>query len=101
MIIVWAGVSTYLGLGPLILDWSGGAVVLPDEAGRIKYNQIRLVHRTGDGHQLLTWQTSAPASHSAPGIAGQIAYDGAGNYYWCYAANSWARIGPAGYSNSF
>lgn len=47
-----------------------------------------------------TWAT-APATHTATGVAGQIAYDAAGNLYWCYAANAWARSGPGGYSNSF
>ena len=34
-------------------------------------------------------------------ISGQVSFDASGNYYWCYAPNSWARIGPAGYSNTF
>ena len=100
MIYLWTTESGYLGV--LVWDAGGGAVVsLPDETGRIRYNQIRLAHRTGDGHKLLTWTTAAPGSHSASGTAGQIAYDSSGNFYWCYAANSWARIGPAGYSNTF
>ena len=44
---------------------------------------------------------TAPASHAAPGRAGQIATDAAGNLYFCYAPNSWARLGSGGYSNSF
>ncbi len=32
---------------------------------------------------------------------GAIAFDSAGNFYWAYSENRWARIGPGGYSNSF
>jgi hypothetical protein len=71
------------------------------QRGNIDYDQVRKTARTGDGTQLLTWNVTPPATHSATGTAGQIAYDSSGNYYWCYAANSWARIGPGGYSNSF
>jgi hypothetical protein len=48
----------------------------------------------------LAW-SAPPASHSAVGAAGQIAFDSAGNFYFCYAADSWARIGAAGYSSAF
>jgi hypothetical protein len=44
---------------------------------------------------------AAPVTHSSSGATGQVALDSSGNFYWCYATNSWARIGPGGYSNSF
>ena len=93
----------YIGLGPLIEDWGGGGVVtLPsDECGRIKYNQIKLAHRTGNGKQLLTWSTPAPASNAATGTPGQIAFDVSGNFYFCYDTNAWAQLGPGGYSIAF
>jgi hypothetical protein len=34
------------------------------------------------------------------GTPGEVAFDSAGNWYWCYALNSWARIGPGGYGSA-
>lgn len=34
---------------------------------------------------------AVPASDSAPGTAGQVAYDGT-YFYWCYATNAWLRV---------
>jgi hypothetical protein len=72
----------------------------PTQRGNIAYDQIKASDRTGDGNQLLTY-SEIPATSGAAGTAGQIAVDGFGNWFWCYAANSWARIGPAGYSISW
>jgi hypothetical protein len=97
--------------------------------GNIDYDQIRAAARQGNGSlfqmagsggwaqgHLLVFDANGnlidgggagapvvgvPATHSSTGTPGQIAYDSAGNFYWCYAANSWARIGSGGYSNSF
>jgi hypothetical protein len=41
------------------------------------------------------------ASHTATGTAGQIGYDSAAFFYFCYAANLWVRIGAAGYTMGF
>jgi hypothetical protein len=43
---------------------------------------------TGTGDLLIV--TAAPASSSATGLAGQIAYDGS-FFYVCVAANTWVR----------
>lgn len=105
MIIVWGSEMPYAGaVRPLIFTWSSGAAPIPPPAtqrGDIDFDQIRVAARTGDGNQLLTWNVIGPGSHSSFGVPGQIAYDVSGNFYWCYAADSWARIGPGGYSNSF
>lgn len=106
MILEWAASGDkYIGLNPLLRFWpDGGApsAAIPATArGDIDYDQIRVSARTGNGNQLLTWTTPAPAVSASTGTTGQIAYDSAGNFYWCYAANSWARIGTGGYSNSF
>lgn len=71
------------------------------QRGNIDYDQIRSAARTGNGSQLLTYSTTAPGRHTDVGTAGQIAYDSSGNWYWCYATNTWARMGPGGYSNTF
>lgn len=105
MILNWTGELGYVGLQPLIRVWgsgAGGSAVIPATArGDIDSDQIRASARTGNGSQLLTWTAPAPALHTSTGVAGQVAYDSSGNLYWCYATNSWARIGPGGYSNSF
>jgi hypothetical protein len=105
--------------------------VTADERGRLAYNQIRSVHRNGAGGQVqmfgggathsgysVAWDNegniidpnlgftvtrapSVPAHASTLGTPGQVAMDGSGNLYWCYATNQWARIGPAGWSNTF
>lgn len=106
MILNWAGGELgYLGLQPLIRIWgagSGAAAIAPASArDDLTYDQIRVSDRTGNGAQLLTWTIPAPVSAASAGSAGQIAYDGTGNFYFCYAPNQWAKLGPAGYSNSF
>ena len=69
--------------------------------GNIDYDQIRVAARTGNGPQLLTWSVPGPGAASSTGTPGQIAYDSLGNFYFCYATNSWAQIGAGGYSTSF
>jgi hypothetical protein len=104
MILNWSSELSYIGLQPLIRSWTsgGGAAVIPSSArGNIDFDQIRVAARTGNGQQLLTWSIPAPATHSSTGTPGQIAYDASGNLYFCYAANSWARLGSSGYSNTF
>lgn len=81
---------------------SAAAAVIPATSrGDIDFDQLLVAARTGNGSQLHTWTSPAPGGHGSVGSAGQVAYDSSGNLYWCYAANSWARIGPGGYSNSF
>lgn len=80
---------------PLIVGWAAGAAPIPVPAtarGNIDFDQIRVAARTGNGNQLLTWNTIGPGSHSATGTPGQIAYDSSGNLYICYATNSWVKI---------
>ena len=106
MILNWTGGDLgYIGLQPLIHSWgSGGGEATFGAAsarGNIDYDQIRVAARTGNGTQLLTWTFPAPVTFSAAGTPGQTAYDTSGNFYWCYATNAWAMIGPGGYSNSF
>lgn len=93
------GVNVSKALAYAALD--SGQPPPPDQRGNIDYNQIRASARTGNGMQFLTYSTPYPAKHGDAGVAGQVAFDTAGNFYLCYAENSWARIGPTGYSNSF
>ena len=100
--IIWSSPSSYVGLPVEIgVPTASGLTETPTARGNIDYDQIRVAARTGNGHQLLTWQSPCPATATSAGTAGMTAYDGSGNLYWCYAANQWARIGPAGWSNSF
>jgi len=69
--------------------------------GNIDYDQIRASARTGNGPQLLTYTFPPPATSSDAGTPGQISFDAAGNWYWCYDTDLWARIGPGGYSDSW
>ncbi len=105
MIIVWGAELSYVGTRGIVAGFGGGSaasVVIPASArGNIDFDQIRVAARTGNGTQLLTWNSLGPGAHTSTGVAGQIAYDSSGNVYVCYATNSWLRIGPAGYSNSF
>ena len=81
---------------------AAASVVVPAvERDNITFDQIAIASRTGNGSQLLTWSIPAPGAHSSTGTPNQVAYDALGNFYWCYATNSWARIGPGGYSNTF
>lgn len=98
------GDATYTQVVELYLyGLAGSAPVVPPntQRGNIAFDQIRGTDRTGDGNQLLAWTTTVPATSGAAGNAGQIAYDGAGNLYWCFFANAWARIGPGGFSTSW
>ena len=70
------------------------------QRGYIAYDQIRASDRTGNGDQLLTYTVPVPASATSAGTPGQVAFDSAGYWYWCYAVNSWARIGPTGYGSA-
>jgi len=94
------GDPTYTDVGELFL-YAPSAPPAPTQRGNIAYDQIKASDRTGNGNQLLTWSTTAPAHSTSTGVAGQISFDSAGNYYWCYAANSWARVGPGGFSTSW
>ena len=44
---------------------------------------------------------TVPAHFNSSGTTGQVSYDGSGNFYWCYLTDTWAQMGPGGYSNSF
>jgi hypothetical protein len=91
-----AGNGTYAPATPV----SQSFTVAASQRGNTAYDQIRTSDRTGNGPQLLTYTIPAPASATSAGTPGQIAFDAAGNWYWCYAVNSWARIGPAGYGSA-
>jgi hypothetical protein len=80
---------------------AAGAPPPPTQRGNIAYDQIKASDRTGNGDQLMTWNNPFPATPTSPGAAGQTAYDSSGNLYWCFAANTWARIGPGGYSTTW
>ena len=50
---------------------------------------------------VVAWTTDIPATHTAPGVQGTIAFDPTGvdqHLYICVATNSWFRVGI---SNSF
>lgn len=47
-------------------------------------------HKSEDVNSVLAW-VAAPATSSATGTAGQIAYD-ADYFYVCVATNSWKRV---------
>lgn len=100
-----------------------------DQRGNIAYNQIRASDREGAGAQVqmfgggATFQGHAtqydnngnvidsggftmprvatPPAHASFCVVGMASLDSSGNFYWCYAVNAWARIGPGGYSTSF
>lgn len=106
-----------------------GSLTALTARGNIDYDQVRAAARQGSGslfqmagsggytqgHLIIFDSTgsgvdgggagaplvTAPSTHTSTGTPGQIAYDGSGNFYWCYATNSWSRIGSGGYSNSF
>jgi hypothetical protein len=131
MIITWSDSAIHIGTSPLVFTWAGGgaASTLKTQRGNIDYDQIRLIARQGNGasfqmfngvlptpgHALLfdgngnamdaggpppIW-VGTPAHYDSPGLPGRTAYDSSGNFYFCCAVNSWAQIGPGGYSNSF
>ena len=67
----------------------------PGQRGNIAYDQIKASDRTGNGNRLLMY-SPAPAAATSPGTPGQVAFDAAGNWYFCYEVNQWGRIGPTG-----
>jgi F5/8 type C domain len=73
--------------------------VAPAQRGCIAYDQIKASDRTGNGNQLLAY-SPAPASATSPGTPGQVAFDAAGYWYFCYAVDQWGRIGPTGYGSA-
>ncbi len=73
--------------------------VAPGQRGNIAYDQIKASDRTGNGNQLLTYSL-APAAATSPGTPGQVAFDAAGYWYFCYGVNQWGRIGPTGYGSA-
>ncbi len=85
------------------LKKNGGTVDMA--AGDILAGQIITAKYDGTVYQVTVAGgvdlTSFPGTFSSAGTPGQVAYDTVGNFYWCYLANQWARIGPAGWSNSF
>ena len=100
------------------------------QRGNIAFDQVRLTDRQGTGSLFQMYNpviagvpgdgvvfdanfnlidaggapivlVPAPVHYNSAGSPGQGAYDGSGNWYWCYTTNRWARMGPGGYSNSF
>jgi hypothetical protein len=130
MILTW-GEASHIGAQPLVFVWpgAGAAAATKKQRGNIDFDQIRLIARQGTGGMFQMFAGSAanqgdalvfdpqgnaidagappallvgkPAHHNSTGTAGQMAYDGSGNLYLCYAANSWMQIGSGGWSNSF
>lgn len=100
-------INTGPAAGPVLMGLRnrGAAAASPPvpatARGNIDFDHLRVSARTGNGPQLLTWNVPGPAAHGSAGVAGQVAYDAFGYFYWCYATNAWARIGPGGYSNTF
>jgi hypothetical protein len=108
----------------------GVSITLKTQRGNIDYDQIRLTARQGTGALIQMYNgavtavaadavvfdgdfnlidaggppvvlVATPAHHNSAGTPGQQSYDGSGNFYFCYATASWARMGAGGYSNSF
>ena len=104
---------TITGVGPVTIQAAQGGngsysaatpvtrsfTVAPGQRGNIAYDQIKASDRTGNGNQLLTYSL-APASATSPGTPGQVAFDAAGYWYFCYGLNQWGRIGPTGYGSA-
>jgi hypothetical protein len=67
----------------LAINWADNKAFTKTAAGNI-------VSVTLGGSGGLTW-SSVPASATASGTAGQIAYDTLGNFYICTATNTWVR----------
>ena len=89
------GNGTYAPATPVDRSFTVAAA----QRGCIAYDQIKASDRTGNGNQLLTY-SPAPASATSPGAPGQVAFDAAGYWYFCYGVNQWGRIGPTGYGNT-
>jgi hypothetical protein len=90
-----AGNGTYAAATPVNQSFEVDAA----QRGNIAYDQIRASDRTGNGNQLLTY-SPAPAAATSPGTPGQVAFDAAGYWYFCYGVNQWGRIGPTGYGSA-
>ncbi len=90
-----AGNGTYAAATPVNQLFEVDAA----QRGNIAYDQIRASDRTGNGNQLLTYSPT-PASATSPGTPGQVAFDAAGYWYFCYGVNQWGRIGPTGYGSA-
>lgn len=92
-----------LGSGIAHVDGSGNVTSSAITAGEVpnldaaKLTTGTLANARLDPNVLL-WVT-APANSSSPGTVGQVARDGSGNFYVCYATNSWAKFAPT--STSF
>jgi len=90
-----AGNGTYAAATPVNQSFSVSAA----QRGCIAYEQIRASDRTGNGNQLPAY-SPAPASATRPGTPGQVAFDAAGYWYFCYGVNQRGRIGPTGYGSA-
>jgi hypothetical protein len=90
-----AGNGTYAPATPV----SQSFTVAPAQRGCLAFDQIKASDRTGNGNQLLTY-SPVPADATSPGTPGQVAFDAVGNWYFCYGANQWGRIGPTGYGSA-
>jgi Concanavalin A-like lectin/glucanases superfamily len=77
--------TTDLETHELAINWADGKAFTKNAAGNIVS-----VTLGGGGGSGLTW-SSVPASATATGTAGQIAYDASGNFYVCTATNTWVR----------
>ena len=130
MIATFSNGPLLLGRG-LWLNYgsSAAASAVKRQRGNIAFDQVRLTARYGTGPMFqmtlgnpaspgdvgvydangnlgdgggppAVWVT-APAHHNSTGIPGQAAYDSSGNFYYCYAPDAWAQIGPGGWSDSF
>jgi hypothetical protein len=70
----------------LAINWVDGKAYTRTASGNI----VSVTLGGGGGGSGLSW-SSVPASATASGTAGQIAYDTLGNFYICTATNTWVR----------
>jgi len=77
--------TTDLDTHELAINWVDGKAFTKNAAGNI----VSVTLGGGGGSSGLTW-SSVPASATATGTAGQIAYDG-GSMWVCVATNQWMR----------
>jgi len=81
-----------LDANELAINWADGKAYTKNASGNI-------VSVTLGGGSGLSW-SSVPASATATGTAGQIAYDA--NYqYVCVATNTWLRVAPSSWDQLF
>lgn len=71
----------------LALNWNDGKVFTKDAAGNI----VTWTLGSGGGGGGTSW-VSAPASATASGTPGQMAYDANGYFYICTAPSTWKRV---------